>query len=69
MRKSLAGAMVSEEGGGEVLQVLEPKFPYGLWCGPWRRRLSLCSPWRTTVKQGSMLQPVEETTVEQVDLH
>ena len=25
--------------------------------------------WSTTVEQGSTLQPVEETTVEQVDLH
>ncbi|XP_068523442.1 solute carrier family 28 member 3 isoform X3 [Anas acuta] len=31
--------------------------------------MSPCSPWSTTVEQGSTLQPVEETTVEQVALH
>ena len=31
--------------------------------------MSPCSPWSTTVEQGFTLQPVEETTVEQVALH
>ena len=31
--------------------------------------MSPVSPWSTTVEQGSTLQPVEETTVEQVALH
>ena len=31
VRNSLAGTKVSEEGGGEVLQVLEQKFPCSLW--------------------------------------
>ena len=53
VRNSLAGAKVSEEGAGEVLQSRSPLRPVVM----------------TMVQQGSTLQHMEETTMEQVDLH
>jgi len=37
-----------------VIQVLEQRFPGSLWSRPWRGRLCLFNPWRSTVEQISI---------------
>jgi len=69
VRNSLAGAKVSVEGGGEVLQAPEQKSPAA--CGEDHGEAG-CPPAAHGVPRWSRvptLQPVEETTVEQVALH
>ena len=56
-KNNSADTKASEEGGEEVLQALEQRFP----CSPWKRslwgRMFPCSPWMSTVEQISTCSP------------
>ena len=70
VRNSPASTKVREEGGEEVLQVQEQRFPYSPWRGPRWSRYPHYSPWRTlwwskwTFPEGTVA--CREPTLEQV---